>query len=117
MITPICTYYSLAPVDTENESPMTAPLDIDRLYRESVPIAIILAFWVLLSWIGSTQGLGAGLRLAGIVMALLYTGVRGVTLARTRPATPQPTSIAAVLRENGRVLVSAGGWIGGHCLV
>lgn len=89
---------------------MSSSIDSRRLFRESRPVAGILLFWVVVSWIGTEPGITTSLRLAGVVMALLYVGVRGVELAQTHPPTPLPTNVSDLLRENARVLSAAGIW-------
>ncbi|MFB6170239.1 MAG: hypothetical protein ABEJ06_03745 [Haloarculaceae archaeon] len=89
---------------------MSSALGVRRLYGESLPVAVALSFWVVLSWFGGAPGVARGLRLAGVVMALLYVVVRGRAIARSQPPTPQPTDVAGVLSENLRVLAAAGGW-------
>lgn len=43
-------------------------------------------------------------------MALLYTLVRGLTLAKTHLPTEQPTDVEGILRENVRAALPAGVW-------
>jgi hypothetical protein len=81
-----------------------------RLVAETVPVAAVLLFWVVVSWIAPLPTVSSGLRLAGVVMALLYVGVRGASLARTTPVATQPVAVAGVVRENARVLLAAGTW-------
>ncbi|WP_090623347.1 hypothetical protein [Natrinema salaciae] len=88
---------------------MTSPFDTRDLLQESTPVAIILLFWVVLSSI-VTHSIANGLLRAGVIMALLYTIVRGVTLARTHQPTPQPDGLEGVLRENVKVALPAGVW-------
>lgn len=80
-----------------------------RLLRESAPVAAILLFWVVFARFANPI-IAAGLHRAGVVMALLYTVVRGVTLARARSSAVRPTDLRGVLRENARVLIPAGAW-------
>lgn len=90
-------------------SDVVSPVNIRRLFQESAPVAVILLFWVgLSSFVRPT--IAAGLLRAGMVMALLYTVVCGVRLARTQPPTPQPDDLEGILRENVRVLLPAGAW-------
>lgn len=88
---------------------MVSPLDTRRLLRESAPVAVILLFWVVLSSIAQPV-IATGLLRAGIIMALLYIVVRGVTLAQTHPATSSPDDLEGILRENVRVAIPAGIW-------
>lgn len=88
---------------------MASTLDTRDLLRESTPVAIILLFWVVLSSV-VIHSITNGLLRAGVIMALLYTVVRGVTLARTHQPTPQLDGLEGVLRENVRVALPAGVW-------
>lgn len=88
---------------------MASSLATRRLLRESAPVAVILAFWVVLSSLVRPT-IASGLLRAGIIMALLYTVVRGVTLARTQPPTSHPDDLEGLLRENVRVALPAGAW-------
>lgn len=88
---------------------MSPPLDTRRLLRESAPVAVILLFWTVPGSFVRVD-VATGLLRAGVVMALLYTAVRGVGLARTTPPTPQPRDVRALLRENARVALPAGAW-------
>lgn len=88
---------------------MVPPLDTRRLLRASAPVAVILLFWVGLSSVVRPV-VATGLVRAGVIMALLYTVVRGVALARTQPPTPQPDDLKCVLLENVRVALPAAAW-------
>lgn len=88
---------------------MISPLDISSSLRESVPVAVILLFWTVLSSI-VIRPVAPSLLRAGIVMALLYTVVRGVTLARTHQPTRRPDDLEGILRENVSVALPAGVW-------
>lgn len=88
---------------------MVSPLDTRQLLEESVPIAIVLAFWVVLSWFGGSR-IGTNIRNAGIVMALFYTVVRGIALSRSIPSTPQPVDPEELIRENAAVALPAAAW-------
>lgn len=85
-----------------------------RLILESVPVAAVLLFWAVLSWLGWEPVVAARVRDAGVVMALCYAVTRGVKLGRRVPATsartPGPSDVADVLRENARVALAAGAW-------
>lgn len=89
---------------------MVPTIDTSRLLRESAPVAAVVGFWVVLSWFGREAGIATGIRYAGVVMALLYTVVRGVRLAETTAQTPVPDDVGELLRENLRVAVPAGLW-------
>lgn len=88
---------------------MVSPLDTRSSLRESVPVAVILLFWMLLSSV-VIRPIATHLLRAGIVMALLYTVVRGVALARTHQPTRRPDDLEGILRENVRVALPAGVW-------
>ena len=88
---------------------MVSSLDTRDLLRESTPVAIILLFWVVLSSV-VIHSIANDLLRAGVIMALLYTVVRGVTLARTHQPTSQPDDLEGILRENVRVALPAGVW-------
>ena len=85
---------------------MSTTLVPRRPFEERLPVAAVLPFRVVPSWVATATGL----RPAGAVMALSSVLVRGVRLARTRPAPPLATDVAGLLRENVRVLPGAGGW-------
>lgn len=88
---------------------MVPPLSTRRLLQESAPVVVILLFWTVLSWL-VRYDIAAGFVRAGVIMALLYTVVRGVSLARRTPTAPQPDDIEGLLRENVHVALPAGGW-------
>lgn len=88
---------------------MAPPLDTRRLVQESAPVAVILLFWVGIA-ILARPVIETGLLRAGIIMALLYTVVRGLTIAKTQPLTEQPDDVSGILRENVRVALPAGVW-------
>lgn len=88
---------------------MVPPLDTRRLLRESAPVAVILLFWTTLSTVAHPI-VASGLHRAGLIMALLYTVVRGVALARRHTPTPAPETVVGILRENVRVVIAAGAW-------
>ena len=88
---------------------MVSPPDTRHLLRESAPVAVILLFWVILSSLVQ-PAIATGLLRAGVIMALLYTIVRGVTLTRTHPPASQPDDLKGILRENVRVALPAGVW-------
>lgn len=88
---------------------MDSPLDTRRLLRESAPMAVILLFWVLLASIAPSS-VGTGLLRAGIIMALLYTIIRGLAIAQHHVPTSQPTDVEGILRENVRAAIPAGIW-------
>jgi hypothetical protein len=87
-----------------------SPLSVPRLLRESLPIAVVLLFWTILSWPLPTPGAVAGpMRTAGVAMAALYVVVRGIALADgTTP--PALEDAATLVRENARVFVAAAAW-------
>lgn len=89
---------------------MPSTVDSRRIFAESVPVAGILLFWVVLSWAAPNSILETGLELAGILMALVHVGTRGLTLARTHSPAPSSATVSGVLRENFRALKPAAGW-------
>lgn len=70
---------------------------------------MILLFWVSISSFVRPV-IATGLLLAGIIMTLLYTVVRGLTIAKTQPLTDQPADVEGILRENVSVALPAGIW-------
>ena len=107
---------------------MVPALHPRRLFRESVPVAAVLLFWMALSWFGWHSVVTARVRDAGLVMALLYAVTRGVELGRSHPGAgvgaPAPDDAASavdvsrrVLRENARVALPAGAWFVAALLV
>lgn len=88
---------------------MVPSLGPRSLVRESAPVAVILLFWVGLSSFVRPV-IATGLVRAGVIMALLYTIVRGVRLARTHQPTPEPDDLEGLLRENVRVALPAAAW-------
>lgn len=81
-----------------------------RIFVDSLPIATILLFWVLVSWLGSHPLLGRGARIAGLVMALTYAIVRGITYTTHAGSPSALTDIGPVLRVNGLALLAGAGW-------
>lgn len=79
--------------------------DVRLLLRESTPAVAILILWGILSSI-----LRSRLFLAGLLMALLYTVVRGLTLAESYQPPSRSSDTRGVLQENVRVAVPAGLW-------
>lgn len=88
---------------------MVPSLDSRRLIRESAPVAVILLFWISISSVVRPE-IATGLLRAGIIMALLYTVIRGLTIAETHPSTDPPTNVEEILRENVRAAIPAGVW-------
>lgn len=88
---------------------MVLPLDSRRLVLESAPVAVILLFWISISSFVRPV-IATGLLRAGVIMALLYTVVRGLRIAKIQPLTDQPADIEGILRENVRVALPAGIW-------
>lgn len=88
---------------------MVPSLNSQQLIRESAPVAVIILFWVIISSFVRPV-IATGLLRAGIIMALLYTVVRGLTIAKTSPRTEQPTDIVGILGENLRAALPAGVW-------
>lgn len=80
------------------------------ILSESVPIAGIMLFWLVASWLGSYPLVATGARFAGIVMALTYAVVRGVALAETTGPSLAFDTPESVLHANGLVLLAAAGW-------
>lgn len=88
---------------------MVPPIDSRGILRKSIPVAVILLFWVGLSSFVQPV-IATGLVYGGVIMALLYTVVHGIRLARTQPAIPQPDNLKGILWENVRVAFHAGVW-------
>lgn len=80
-----------------------------RLLRESMPVAAILLFWLALS-VPVEPSISAGLLRAGLIMAILYSVVRGVMLAQEYPPTSRATELEGILKENVRIAIPAGVW-------
>ena len=88
-----------------------------RLAAEAVPVAAVLAFWSVVSWLFVLRPeIEGAVRTAGVVMAALYVVVRGVALA-SEVSVPDVGDLEAVLRDNGRVAISAGFWFVGAAAV
>jgi hypothetical protein len=90
-------------------STVTSPLF--RRFEDSIPVFAVLLPWMLLSILGGSN-LGAELWHAGLVMALLYVVVRGVSRSHAVADGKQsdPDSIVAVLRDSGLALAVALPW-------
>ncbi len=88
---------------------MPSPLDARRLVKESVPAAVVLLFWSVLAAIAQS-GVSLGLRIAGVVMALLYVVVRATRVATSVADGGQPVEPEPILRENATVAVASGAW-------
>lgn len=88
---------------------MPSELDARRLVEESLPAAVALLLWSLLATVAQ-NGVALGLRIAGIVMALLYVAVRASALADSLAVDEQPTDPEPILRENVSVALAAGVW-------
>lgn len=81
-----------------------------RLAEEGVPVAAILLFWTVVSWVFTLNPtLSGAARDAGIVMAALYVVVRGARLA-PEVSPPETDDVRVIVRENARVAVAAGAW-------
>lgn len=76
-----------------------------RLVRESLPIAGVFSFWIVLSWVGVESAVATAVRLIGIVMATAYALRRGVELADAFPAGRTAFEI------NLAVALAAGVWL------
>lgn len=92
-------------------------LSPSRVFADSLPIAAILLFWVLVSWLGAHPLLGRGARIAGLVMALTYAIVRGITSAPHARSPSALADVGSVLRINGLALLAAVGWFIGARVV
>jgi len=92
-----------------NGADMPSPLDARRLVEETVPVAVVLLFWSVLAAIAQS-GVALGLRIAGVVMALLYVVVRALALADSLADDGQPVDSEPILRENATVAVASGVW-------
>lgn len=88
---------------------MNAP-DTYQLLEESAPVAVILTFWAVPASLVSNTPSETGLLLAGITMALLYVGSRGLALRRDCEPSERPTDWDETLQENARVALPAGVW-------
>lgn len=89
---------------------MVPTIDAPRLLRESAPLAVVVGFWVVLSWFGRDPDIATGIKYAGAIMGLLYAVVRGVRLADATAPAPVPEGPANLLRENVQVALPAGLW-------
>ena len=88
-----------------------------RLAAEAIPVAAVLTFWSIVSWLFSLHPEIEGtVKTAGVVMAALYVVVRGVALA-SEVSVPDAGDLEAVLRDNGRVAISAGFWFVGAAAI
>jgi hypothetical protein len=88
---------------------MNVRIDAGVLLRESVPVAVVVGVWTVLSLLGGSAA-GPALRYAGIVMALGYVFVRSRTLAdRTEHASLAVTP-GAVIRANVTPVIGAAPW-------
>jgi hypothetical protein len=89
-----------------------------RVFVDSLPIAAILLFWVLVSWLGAHPLLGTGARIAGLVMALTYAVVKGFASAPHAHSPSALADVGSVLRINGLALLAAVGWfIGARVII
>ena len=92
-------------------------IDTRRLLTESVPIASILLFWTVLSWIGMEPTVARGFQITGIVMAAMYIVVRGTTLGRLQESPESATDLRSLLLTNVRVALPVGLWFLGAVAV
>lgn len=88
-----------------------------RLLTESIPIASILLFWMVLSWIGGEPTVTRGFQITGIVMAVMYIVVRGITLGRLEAGYEPTTDLRSLLLTNVRVALPVGLWFLGAMAV
>jgi hypothetical protein len=87
-----------------------SPPNPRRIFVDSLPIAAILLFWVVISWLGTHPLLGRSARIAGLVMALTYAIVWGITSASHTRSPPEFAGLGSVLRVNGHALLAGVGW-------
>jgi hypothetical protein len=92
-------------------------IDTRRLLTESIPIASILLFWMVLSWIGGEPTVARGFQITGIVMAVMYIVVRGTTLGRLEAGHESTTDLRSLLLTNVRVALPVGLWFFGAMAV
>jgi hypothetical protein len=91
---------------------MVTALNASTLRSETVPVAAIIGFWTALSVpVAQFPTLAAGLRLAGLVLALGYVVVRGVALARSVRPDPVSLEVRIIVREQIHLLRAAGVWL------
>jgi hypothetical protein len=89
--------------------PMSAILSARQLLRDSLPVPLILAVWVVPARLLG-GGTGQALFVAGIAMVALYVVVRGTAVSSRCRTGTEPSDVAALLEENVRVLVAAAVW-------
>lgn len=87
----------------------SSQLDTSRLLRESIPVAAILSFWLFFGRFVHPI-IANGLLRAGVVMALLYTVGRGISLTQAVQSTAQTRDIRDTIKENIHVAIPAGAW-------
>jgi hypothetical protein len=86
-----------------------SPLPPGHALRESLPVLGLLALWTVLSWLAFEPSVSRAVRTVGVVTALAYVVVRGVTLGDE--ATPLVTADAAsVLGQQLRLVPAPAAW-------
>ena len=86
-----------------------SPLAPSRALRESLPVLALLCLWTVLSWLAFEPVVSRAVRGVGVVTALAYVVVRGVSLGDE--ATPLVTTDAAsVLGQQLRLAPAPGVW-------
>lgn len=88
---------------------MLSPFSTRQLLRDSLPVPLILAVWVIPARLLS-GGTGQALFVGGLAMVTLYVVVRGAGLSTQCQPTTEPADLAALLEENVRILVVAAVW-------
>jgi hypothetical protein len=87
------------------------PLPSPRtLFESSLPVAVTLLFWAMLSWVGVASVLGDGARGAGLAMGALAAVAAGRSLAPS-VTIPAWNDLSTVFRVNVRVGVAVLGWV------
>lgn len=89
---------------------MSVTISPTRLVRESFPILGITLLWAIPAALVEMAPVSDALRVAGIVMALLYAAVRGVQLAGSVPVQAPLGEPEVLLRTNAVALVAAAMW-------
>ncbi|WP_323676451.1 hypothetical protein [Halorubellus sp. PRR65] len=88
---------------------MNARIDPSALLRESVPLAVVVGVWTVLSLLGGAAA-GPALRFAGIAMALGYAFVRSRALAARTEGASLSLTPAALVRANATPVLAAAPW-------
>jgi hypothetical protein len=85
--------------------------NVRALLAESLPVAVIVGFWTVVSWLAVTPAAGFAVRVTAVVSAGGYALVRGIARGRSVGPRAVPVSPQALVETNARLAVVLAPWL------